>query len=132
VLEQPKRDATTGLTALSVQASGHERPLTVLLPGPLPTQATARSVQLKALGQNVNAMLKADPQARMVLIGGVTVNPLLDLSLRDLPKVPGQAVPAERILLSPALQREFGRSTVEYLPPATGKAAPAQVLHLQQ
>jgi len=131
VLEAPKFDVTAGVTTLRVQASGHERPLTVLLPSPLPTQATARGAQLKALGQSVNATLKADPQARVVMIGGVTLNPLLDLSLRDLPKLPGQSVPAERILLSPALLHEFGQSKVEFLPQAkTG--TPTQVLNLQR
>jgi hypothetical protein len=131
VLTAPTLDAKAGVAELTVQASGHARPLTLLLPQALPTDAKARSAQLLALGQRVSATLKADPQARLVLIGGVTLNALLDLSSRDVAKLKGQALPAERILLSPALQREFGKSTVEYLP-ATAKAAAAQVLHLQQ
>ena len=88
-------------------------------------------MQLVALGQRVAATLKADPQAQLVLIGGVTLNALVDLSARDAPKLKGQPLPTERILLSPALQREFEHSTVEYLPPSD-KAAAAQILHLQQ
>jgi hypothetical protein len=131
VLTAPTLDAKAGVAELTVQASGHARPITLVLPQALPTDAKARSAQLLALGQRVTTTLKADPQARLVLIGGVTLNALLDLSSRDVAKLKGQALPAERILLSPALQREFGKSTVEYLP-ATAKAAAAQVLHLQQ
>jgi hypothetical protein len=103
----------------------------LVLPQVLPTESKARGAQLQALGQRVAAKLKADPQAELVLIGGVTLNALLDLSARDAPKLKDKAPPAERILLSPALQREFEHSTVEYLP-ATAKDAAAQILHLQQ
>jgi len=129
VLEAPTLNANAGFTALSVQASGQERPLTVLLPT-LSTQSTQRTTQLKALGQSVQATLKADPQARLLLIGGVTVAALSDLSLRDLPKT-GQTLPAERILLSPALLREFGQSRVEFLPQAKAGTT-TQVLQLQR
>ena len=73
--------------------------------------------------------LAKDPEARLVMIGGVTVKPLLDLSLRGLPRAQGDTVPTERILVSPALLQEFGRSKVEFLPQA--KATAAQVLQLQ-
>jgi hypothetical protein len=131
VIAAPRLDARSGMSELTVQASGLARPLTLLLPKALPTEPKARSAQLLALGQRVIATLKADPQAQLVLIGGVTMNPLMDLSARELARLKGQVLPAERILLSPALQRDFGHSTLQYLP-STEKAAAAQVLHLQQ
>jgi hypothetical protein len=130
VMAAPTMDARSGVAELTVQVPGHARPLTLVLPQAVPTEAKARSAQLLALGQRVSGKLKADPEAHLVLIGGVTLNSMLDLSARDVPKVKGQALPAERILLSPALQREFDHSTVEYLP-TSGKAAAAQILHVQ-
>jgi len=89
-----------------------------------------KSGQLKALGERVKSTLESDPQGRLVLIGGVTMPTLRDLSSRDLPKVKGQTVPAERILVSPALLQEFGQSKVEFLPQAN--KATTQVLQLQR
>jgi hypothetical protein len=117
------------LDALQVQASGHASPIAVLLPKALSTKPTERKAQLRALGQQIDAMLTADPQARIVLIGGVTVPGLLDLTARAVPAK--DALPAERVLVSPALLQEFGKSRVEF-PLVTATQTPAQVLQLQQ
>ena len=115
---------------LQVQGSGHERPITVLLPKALSTKPSERATQLRALGTQVSSTLKADPEARIVLIGGVTVPGLLDLTARSL--APKAKLPTERVLVSPALLEEFGQSKVEFPALPAANDTPAQVLQLQR
>jgi len=125
VLGKPVRDAQAKLSTLQLQ--GDTGAITLVLPQALSAQAAPRSAQLRELGSRVQSTLNADPQARLVLIGGVTVPGLVDLTQRSLPK--NATLPAERVLLSPALLQEFGASKVQF-PAVPAKDSPAQVLEL--
>jgi hypothetical protein len=133
VLEAPSVDAKSGLTTLTVHGSGHERPLTLLMPAALPANAAARNAQLKALAQRVRAERKADPEARLVLIGGVTVPGLLDLTAREWAKTGSRSepLPGERMLVSQPLLVEFGATRIEFAAPAANEL-PTQVLQLKR
>jgi len=125
VLGKPRIDAKAKLSSLQVQ--GPTGAITLVLPQALPTQASARAAQLHELGARVQATLKSDPHARLVLIGGVTVPGLVDLTQRSLPK--DAKLPAERVSISPALLDEVGAAKVEF-PAVNGNESQAQVLQL--
>lgn len=132
----PSPGRESAITALTLRVPGYERPLSVLLPAPLPTNASARTAQLTALAQRVRSDLMADPEAHLVLIGGVTVPGLVDMTTRYWPKSAdskshGASVPAQRVLLSPSMLRELGATRVEFSAPLVNEA-PSQVLQLQR
>jgi chitinase len=129
-LDKPSMDAA-GIAGLRVLGAGHDQPLTLLVPRTLSASASARKSELAAIGRSVQAQLKFDADAHLVLIGGVTVPGLRDLTARDfVQSSPTAALPAERVLISPALLKAFGKTRVEFVPPAA-KEAPAQLLKLQ-
>jgi hypothetical protein len=99
-----------------------------VLPQALAAQAAPRAAQLQALGARVQATLKADAQARLVLIGDVTVPGMIDLTQKTLPK--DAKLPTERVLMSPTLLRELERSTIQF-PAVKPGEGPAQVLQLK-
>ncbi|MEO8160283.1 MAG: Calx-beta domain-containing protein, partial [Arenimonas sp.] len=134
VLGAPSIDATAGLTALHVQGAGHARAITLLVPGELPLKQQARKAQLHALAARVHAELN-NSQSQVVLIGAVTVPGLVDLTAREWSAQltsPGRnrTLPGERVLVSPALLREFGATTLAF-PAVPVMDKSAQVLQLQ-
>ena len=129
VLGPPTMDASAKLTSLQVQSPGDVVSMTLLMPQALSANQAAKPTQLRSLGQWVQSALKADPRSRLVLIGGVTVPGLLDLTARSLPAK--SALPGERVLVSRALLEAFGASTVLF-PALPAAGEPAQVLQLQR
>jgi hypothetical protein len=107
-------------TSLAVLAPGQARALTVF--------ATRGPATSRALVQAVAAAGRAP----LVLLGASAADGLVDLSLRARP-VPTAAMPlpAEHVLVSPALLREFSTVRVEF-PALPANDAPAQVLQLQR
>jgi hypothetical protein len=128
VLAAPAANATSGVTTLRFLPSGHGRPLQLLVPQALPVAAKARQSQLSAIAQQVRAQLSADADARIVLIGELTVPGLDDLTGKA--GLPEAKLPAQRVLVSQSLLGEFRDAHVEFVPQKAGDATP--VLQLQR
>ena len=132
VVDLPTTDAA-GIASLHVLGNGHERAISVLVPpGPSATKAE-RTAQLRAIGQSVQAQLKQDAEARLALVGNVTVPGLVDLTARDFAKAlpTAKTLPGERLLVSPALLKAYGEAKVQVAVPRAATEEATQVLQLQ-
>jgi hypothetical protein len=116
VLGKPK--TSPGSTAVSIQAPGHEQPVTIVL-----THGAS-----KQLAMQLRQRAKAQPTEALVLLGAKAVNGLVDLTARTLAK-PGVALPDERILVNAALLERYREPGIELMPPRANEA-PAQMLEL--
>jgi len=131
VLSRPETYADANSTALSVSVAGQAAPITVLLVSPSEDTLPVRRKQAQALAQRVQRLLAQD--ASVIVLGTSAVNGLFDLTGRaERPaSMRGVRLPSERVLVSPALLRQFGRAHVEF--PRVPTTDPiAQLLKLQQ
>jgi hypothetical protein len=138
VLGAPETFTDADSTALSVLGVGQDRPITVLLAGAPSGTPQVRRAHAQALAQRVQQRLAQDANANVIVLGANAVNGLVDLTSRAQPlaTLRGIALPNDRILVSPALLRQF-RAHAELLPMPTPDELPttdepAQYLQLQQ
>jgi hypothetical protein len=132
VLGPPETFTDADSTALSVLGAGQDRPITVLLASAAEGTPAVRRAHAQALAQRVQQRLAQDANANMIVLGANAVNGLVDLTVRaPLPaNLRGTALPNDRILVSPALLRQFKAHTGFVPLPTTDE--PAQYLQLQQ
>jgi len=133
VLSRPETYTDANATALSVLPAGQSRPITVLLASAPDGTPLIRRAQARALAQRVQQHLAHAFDENLILFGAAAVNGLVDLTIRAQPPagLPKFTMPSDRILVSPALLRQFQRAHVEFLPTRTAGEA-AQYLQLQQ
>jgi len=132
VLGQPETFTDSDSTALSVLGVGQARPITVMLASAAVGTPQARRAQAQALAQHVQQQFAKDANANVIVLGANAVSGLVDLTVRAQPPVNrrGTVLPNDRILVSPALLRQF-RAHAEFVPlPTTDESA--QYLQLQQ
>jgi hypothetical protein len=116
VLGKPEVDAVAKTTTLSILGAGHATPVKLVL-------------------ADTTSKLQATPDDALVVFGAQAANGLVDLTARELSKVPtrtspAKALPVERLLVSPSLLKAYAKPTiVQPVLPAT--EAPAQLLQLQ-
>jgi Tol biopolymer transport system component len=127
VLDLAPLGARAQAGSLVVLADGHARPLTVLLTATVPVDSRERAVQADAINRLVRTRLATDPNARLVVLGHVGLDGLVDLTARALPE---GVASTERVWVSAAVLADFADARVEM--PLAPKARPAQqVLQLQ-
>jgi hypothetical protein len=118
VLGKPEATTLARSTALSIQAPGHERPVTIML-AEGPSKELAAQLQLRAL---------ARPTEALVVLGAKAVSDMVDLTARSLAK-PGVTLPVERVLVNAELLEGYHEPRIE-LTPQRANEPPAQVLQL--
>jgi hypothetical protein len=118
VLGRPETNARARSTAVSLSVPGHAQPVTIVL-------ADGSSKELAA---QLRLRAKAHPNEALVLLGADEVSGMIDLTARTLAK-PGEPLPLERILVSPALLERYRQPGIELtLLPANEAAAQTLVL----
>jgi cysteine-rich repeat protein len=133
VLGRPETFSDAHATALSVLPPGQSRPITILLASAPEGTLPMGSAQAQALARRVQQRVAQNPTENVIVFGARAVPDLVDLTLRAPPLVnlPKFTLPKDRILVSPALLRQFRGSHVEFLPmPKTDELE--QYLQLQQ
>ena len=83
-----------------------------------------------ALAQQLQARAKQQPDEVMVLLGANAATGFVDLTARELGKAKATKLPAERVLVSPALLEAYATPRIEQ-PALPAGEPPAQVLQLQ-